>query len=347
MSSATPKILVSRHALKTIKQKNPIYFNFPKRNFKSSEETPWPIYMQIAGYTAAFLTIPYTFSVVVSESNVFRDYLEGEKKSPHDEGLSSSSSSWEGLGRKVVSLVRWYWGKKDHIPYVEEIERLQKQDKDNEGIQNYSMENEDSVVMRINQERIEMESNDDVKVVLESEGIIEEGLVLKGNASVADQLFSKKNPKTKYDPYKPIILTIEDKKSNHYGETKDNELSDLSEDISFSEKQNILKLANIYSMWNYFPPSASPPASSSSSESNNKKSPIISPSKPSSATINTMNYRIEELRYEIADLQKMLTDPMCTRNRDDMEKEVKELNNEISMLRRERRKIQLKKLITF
>ena len=333
---STPKILLSRHALQTMKPKYPIHFTFPKKKFKTSAETPWPISLQIAGYTAAILAVPYTFSVIVSESRLIRDSLEGECKGrgsgSGESGDVQDQSNSEGVGRKIVSLVRWYWGTNDHIPYIEVLEQ---KEKEGSGIA-YSLENEDNVGSRLNQDRIEKESNNSVKVVLESEDIVQDGVILKGNAPIAEQLFSAQHGDGKqFDKSKPIVVTIEDDDNTS---TDDDELNtDIpSLDEDHSAKKEISNLSTIYAMWNYFPPS---------SPSTNQTISISSQS--SSAGMNTIQIRIEELQHEISDLRKMMNDPMCVRDRDDMDQEMKNLRMEMNFLRREKRKANLKKLIPF
>ncbi len=356
MASSSPKILLSRRALQTIKPKHPIHFTFPKTKFKPTAEIPWPKSIQIAGYTAVALSIPYTFSVIVAQSPYFRDFLEGECM--NDTTGDGEAGGYEPIGRKIVKAVRWYWGVNDKIPYVELLER-KKLDANFTGTE-YSLENENSLVLRMNQEQIEKESNEDVKVVVETVGgVIQDGIILKGNLSLSDQLLSPENINTggKLDSSRPIIVTIEDKDITSDGKTssgmndddddddhnndvlENGILSSLANGDTSITKKEINNLAAIHTMWNYFPPS------SSSNDNQSQTSKVLQ--SPSSAHLNSLNLRIEELEHDIAELQKLLIDPMCTRDRDDMDNEMKVFRSEMNMLKREKRKANLKRWIPF
>mmetsp|Transcript_4752 Transcript_4752/g.6994 ORF Transcript_4752/g.6994 Transcript_4752/m.6994 type:complete len:188 (+) Transcript_4752:771-1334(+) len=116
-------------------------------------------------------------------------------------------------------------------------------------------------------------------------------------------------------------------------------VGELSTSSSSSADKDIGNLCTIYSTWNYF----SPEMINASTEN----APSIGTTKSSSSSFDSTQLRIEELQYNIDELQKSLMDPSCTRDRDDMESEIKQMKNEIGFLNRERRMAKFKRLLPF
>ncbi len=303
--------------------------------------------MQVAGYSAVAISIPYTIGVVISESRDARDYLEGDG--------GGGGGGEVTMGRKIVGLVRWYWGEEDKIPYVEYLEKksskinsenLNKGD-DNECECETSIENEDKTVWRLNQDRIEKDCLSDVKVSIDCDGMVQNDVVLKGNSTLGEQLHSANGniaaaaAATSQNVF--VSFQDDDVNTNVDDSVEENSLKDLADDmdssISHEEALSVVKeignLSTIYSTWNYFPPEAI--------ETNTKNRPSIG----STSSFHTTQLRIDELQYNIDELQKSLMDPSCTRSRDDMESEMREMKLEIASLKRERRMAKLKKLFPF
>lgn len=325
MSSSSP-LLLSRRALLQLKSKYPQHFTPPKSSFKPKEnEAPWPMWMQIAGYSAVAIAIPYTLGVVITQSRRLIDSLEGEASGG---GVGGNGNT--GIGRTIVRSLRWYWGQEDHIPYVEYLEKRSNKQKVDEEI---SLENEDDTYRRLNQERIERDAQNDINVVIESEGVVKHD-ILKGNSPLIQQLTSSEG---KYDPSKGVIVSFQDD-----SETQDDSTTDdfnQSNDIFIYSEPNtsvkeIMNMSTIYAMWHYFPPV----------EEMNVTSMM---NKTSSKWMSPLDIRIDELKYKMTELQKSMNNPLSTRDRDDMEKEMKEMRKELGSLRREKRKANLKKLFPF
>lgn len=318
---STSKILISRRAMLQIKPKYPKLFTPPKSSFKTKKEEPWPFYLQMAGYSALALAIPYSIGVVIMQSNKTKDDLEG---------YVGRIVSDESMGRKVIRLLRWYWGKEDDIPYVEYLERKQLTDKNEE--EEYSLEIEDSSVLRRNQDRIERDGYEDVKVIVDSEGMVKED-IFKGDVSLTEQLISKdKNYITTLNTvvsFQDDVLSEGDDLqaiTDNFGHTPEM-------DKKNSSLQAIMDLSTIYAMWNYFPPQ--------------EESSLASSSTKTGPWSNSLQIRIDELQYNMDELQKLLNDPLCTRDRDEMEGEIREMKKELGTLKRERRIGKLKKLVSF
>ena len=335
MSSPLPPILLSRRLLLQVKSKYPKHFSPPKSSSKAkATETPWPLWMQIAGYSALVVSIPYTIGVVITQSRTLIDLLEGDYK---EDDVHSDGS----IGRTIMKGLRWYWGTDDEIPYVEYLEN---ESKLKEGIhfdKEISLETENKTVSRRNQKRIEIDGSCDVSVVVESEGVLNNE-TYKGNISLTDQLLQSE---MKYNPSRGILVTIEDAfEKNGNGDNDDNEsnsIPEISTELRLTNEGNknikdIMEMATIYSMWHYFPPIQEMNAAS-----------ILSKSSSSSGWTDPLQLRLDELQYKITELQQMLKDPFCTRDRDDMENEIKEMKREITTLKRERRIAKLKKVIPF
>ena len=325
---STPKILLSRRAMLQMKSRYPKLFTPPKSSFKKKKEEPWPFYLQMVGYSALALAVPYSIGVVIMQSNKMKDDLEGE---------IGRVDGDETMGRKVVRLLRWYWGNEDEIPYVEYLERKQLVSKNEE--EEYSLEIEDNKVLRKNQDRIERDRYEDIKVIVESEGMVKED-VFKGNASLTEQLISKdKN----YITSSNVVVSIQDDESKEdklqasNGTIKDTALDNFIDtpvmDKKNSSLQAIMDLATTYAMWNYFPPQEQTSVASSTGKTGQWS--------------NSLQIRIDELQYTMNELQKSLNDPLCTRDRDDMEQEIKEIKKELGVLKREKRFGMLKKLVPF
>lgn len=327
------QLLISRRALLQLTPKYPKLFSAPKSTKKPPTETPWPKWMQIAGYTAAAMAVPYTIGVVITQSRIWIDQLEGECGRYDDDKNNS-------IGRKIVSALRWYWGTEDEIPYVDylEQEKLKMGDSNSASTdtdpleQEISLENEDKTLWRKNQERIERDIHSDVKVSLESEGVIRDD-VFKGNVSLVNQLLSNER---NYDPSKGIVVTFQDDEDDNKrdgAKAKVLQETESSMDDNKSNIKQIMRMAEIYDMWHYFPPVKELNASSIITRSSSWMSPL--------------EIRIEELQHNIGEVKKLLGDPNCTRDRDDMEMEIREMRKEIDTLRREKRNAKLKKLIPF
>jgi hypothetical protein len=345
---SSPQILVSRRTLQRLKPKYPKLFNPPKGSGKSAaKETPWPRYMQIAGYTAAGIAVPYAMSVLISESNTLRTYLEGEC----DETHNGSSGENMTIGRKIVSYVRWYWGIEDEIPYQEYLELKLKDGKSSTSAEEeLSMIHEDKTIYRKIQDQIERDSHAPLKVEVENDGIIKED-VFKGNIPMSEQLQLTSSEKEKFDISKNIYVEFQDDIATIDDNSNDSTSSSNLDDLNFVEEststaKDIGNRATTYTLWNYVP-SPSTRQTAAVQSNSNKNNGNNNNNKPSASPYDSTQIRIEELQHNITDLQKLLTDPSCTRDRDDMEKEVKDLKRELSQIKREKRFAKLKKFVPF
>jgi len=340
--TSTP-ILVSRRVLRQLKPKYPNHFSPPISKSKpKKEEPPWPRWMQIVAYTAAAASVPYSFGIVISESNTFRQYVEGECV---EEGEN------EGLGRKIVNLFRNVWGKEDEIPYVEYLEKKVKSSKTRE--KEVSLGNEIKTKLRMNQHRIERDVLSNANVVVENEGIVIEGNV-KGDVyignigSIWETVSQTKtnNSDEHIKSTKNIILSFQDNDNQtHDEDTQYNNEVSMSDDTSTlttsitdlelerdSTARHLGDRTAIYSAWNVFDRLQK---SQDNKASNN------------TTIMDSTQIRIDELQFNITELQKLISDPMCTRDRDDMEIELREMKRELNATKRQKRIAKLRKLVPF
>ena len=335
MSTKVPSILLSRRAMMHLKTKQPKYFTPPKSPPKKDKDPGWPMWMQVAGGVAATLAIPYTFSVFVMQSNNFRDYLDGEIETADDD------DGEEAFGRKVVRMVRWYWGTPDEIPYVEYLEQQNTplSSSSNEEPE-FSMLNEDKAIQRMIQDRIERSSRVDINVAIEADGGVVKEEILRGDKSLTEQLISN-NTEANYDTSRGLILSFQDEETNSTGisTSQDEVMLDMNDENSHqTNTREIINLSSIYGMWNYFPPQEETSAASLITNRSRNGGDSWS---------NHLQIRMDELQYKTDEIQKLLNDPMCTRDRDEMEREMKGMRNQLVQLRREKRMAKLKKLVSF
>ena len=349
---SSPQILLSRRALLQLKPKYPKHFTKPKSTKKAdTKETPWPFYMQVAGYTAAAAAVPYTIGVIIKESRDVREYLEGDYMDDKTD---------DTIGRKVVGFVRWFWGEEDDIPYVEYLERhdttsataTSKNNNESSTIA-YSLDNEEKQFSRRNQDRIEKDVNSNIKVLVESEGMMKDD-VFKGNEPLENQLLHSyaNDDHDQLDHLEELYVSIQDDVDEVGAAEGGGMLTNSSlEDIPFHEQVSTAKeignMSTIYAMWNYFPPQGGGNSKASSSTESSSSSSSSSSSASTIPSFDSTMIRIEELQYNMAELQKSMADPMCTRDRDDMDREMREMRSEVGSLKRQKRMAKLKKLISF
>lgn len=339
----SPQILLSRRVLRQIKPKYPTHFSPPKSSSSSntsSAETPWPKWMQFAGYGAVAIAIPYTIGVVISESRDLRDYLEGDSGGNTGAGAGAGGGEEVTMGRKIVGWVRWYWGEEDDIPYIEYLERKSNDNHHSEA----SIGNEAKTIWRLNQDRIEQACDSDVTVSIECDGMMKDDVAFKGNLPLGEQLLAANgtisaDSKNVFVSFQDETDAIADNNSNAEGNTLNDLLDGMDGNISQEDESSPVKeignLSTTYSTWNYFPP-----------QNDTNVSPTIGTTK-SSSSFDTTQLRIDELQYNIDEIQKSLFDPSCTRDRDDMEAEMRQMRLEIGTLKRERRVAKLKKFLPF
>lgn len=335
--SSSPPLIISRRAFQRLSKQYPKHFESSTTKLKGANattkktETPWPRSLQIAGYSAIALSIPYTFGTIISESPNLRGWLE-----ENDQLNTDGQLTW---GQLVVSWVRWGWGEKEleGIPYTEDSP------------QEKSLKSDVPVRTRSEQVAIEQSILSDVKLRMktksrfgeennisaeeEREGSVSGKMLL----SNSDEIYTSLTGNAK-SPNERIIVNFEDDadESQFQGATlmSVGEFPQQYGDVKSYTPYDLMKRrASRWPLWSV--------------------NPIVTPSSDgTTSTKNTVRtkydptkMRIDELEYNISDLRKALQDPLSTRSFDDMEDELQRCREELRTLKRRRRLQKLGSLI--
>jgi len=332
--------IVSRRELRKLCQENQNLSKSSlssKKSFGAAEESSWPRSLQIAGYTAVALSIPYSICTYISESPQLRSRLEGDvnPKTDHDS---------LNVGRNIVRWVRMYWGKEEDVPYSSRIGTNVEEGKKKETP--LSFQNEASSKIRNEQVFISQMINSSVNVEV-SKGVGEDYLKgsVPGTVNTRDYnliwsyVSGRKQKENRNDQHglrnlrfefqneekenieNPFIEDSNTMMNSDYLETKS-----LEESTFDLDGEMLRKLTTTWSFWNYFPTSINsnlnkPESESSRSDLENKQ----------------LQPQIAKMEWSISELQKSLNDPLCTKDRDDMQQELEEIRKEMFRLKRERR----------
>lgn len=306
----------------------------PSKRDKSDDEKPWPKSVQIAGYVAGTVAVPYIILWTITSNPTLRE--------------------WCGPFMPLEKL-RPYFGKLewDAQNYSEEMESVKNKEKnqDDESALNdyYQFPEEEPYKTRRQQELVEAMNESDISVTL--------SLQSSSTASTPDEVVTKSiaantvaNPKTLLE-YFPSALggntTVavdfldrknEDSDANAFnaGENTDGTLitddaasfestgSFGSEHDLASESRQLGKATQTSSRWTYVA------MANDSTKKDTKKT--SSPTQLSETEIE-----IGRLEYEISELEKNLRDPMCTRSIDDMTTELRQAKKDLSRWKWRRR----------
>lgn len=293
--------LSSRHPNRLIlkpKQSNPR--SAPK------DESQWPKSLQMVGYAAVVVSIPYSISVIVAESAHVRSTIE-------DNGGN--------FGRSIIKWVRWYWGHQEEVPYFESIMEIKTNDNTGSTSEDrLQLRGEDSPVVRSTQAEIKKTTENNITFRLTSDGGLESTARMPGGTLLSDsKIFGE-------DMSKRLIISFDEHEENEEESmVEDGLLSHLGGSTSDYQRNSgvdLTRLTTIWSSWNHFPSDFL--ASTTSSVSG-------------TSAADSTEIKIDELTYNISELQKLLRDPLCTRDRDDMEVELQEIRIELRRLKRMRR----------
>jgi hypothetical protein len=349
MNAAAAKakpFIISRRALQGLKHKYPQHLK--EKSSKSSSKTDdsaWPKTMQRAGYTAVALAIPYSICIIIAESPRLRASLEGDP----------GSGTGDGLTRKMVNFIRWYWGKEDHIPYAEYVDNDRVA---GEGHTEVSLDSDISTVERVAQERIQEQLRDELKVKAETDGDGEERYgKIDGRVGASDvgkiwnTIGMGADQSAGMLPTQ-LYLTFEDdeRAESERGTNSENgsfgsdfkmgmelDAGNLSQNTAPS--QQIANLTSIWSAWYHFAEGMVGNANANTNASSTGSSNV------GPAAADPYYNSIEELKLMLQDVERDLNDPYCIKDRDDMETEIKRLRAELGALKKERRMHKLKKFV--
>ncbi len=314
----------------------------PSKRHKSDDDKPWPRNIQIAGYVAGTLAVPYIILWTITSNPTLRE--------------------WFGPVLPMDKL-RPYFGKMewDAQNYSEEMERAKSKEK-NEGDDSdlllyYQYPEEDPCDTRKQQELVEAFNESDIDVTLSlhssaSPSLPAEEIVTKtisaktvataqnllgyfpsalnskdGNATVAVDFLDRKGEDSDAESF---TTTVNDSAGTVDGTLMTDAASmtngfDSLDDLT-SQSRQLTKDSNTSSKWTYVPQAAG--------EASTKKG---SNTASSSQRISQMEIEMGRLKYEISELEKSLKDPMCTRSIDDITTELRQAKQDLSRLTWKRR----------
>jgi hypothetical protein len=330
-------IIASRRALERLSSKYPNHLLQIIKEKPKQDDTSWPIYMKRAGYAAIGLAIPYSLSVIISESPRLREMLEG------DPGTTDSSFS---MGRKIVEFVRWYWGRQDDIPYSEYVH--------NQHHNELSLPVGDvSFVKRREQQMIQDRLSSEVVTCVETNDNNDDQSTacraVKGNVRVSDapNIFQASGSQ------ESLCVTFPEDDSQETIPSHELDIFSRSVNTDQETSQDVIKttsdianLTTIWSAWYHFP-NSSPLSEESNKSGSLNQTGSISTNKTKQNQIDNYQPYIDELSHEIEIIQADLRDPQCSKDRDEMESRIQILKKEVQSLRRERRMYKLKQLFSW
>lgn len=329
-----------------IKKKRPE----PSKGPKSDDEKPWPRNVQIAGYVAGALAVPYIILWTITSNPTLREWL---------------------VPYIPLEKLRPYYGKVewDAQNYSEEMERAKNKEKNEDDesrlVGYYQFPEEDSFNTRKQQELIEAMNESDINVTLSlqsssshslpSEEIVSKTISAKtvanaknllqyfpsalsskgGNMNVAVDFLDRKNE----DNDTSSLNSTADKIDAFVGEIDGTLMTDADSIETDKSRGGIGRFYNLSagsrqlskdtqttSKWTYVPQTAG--------EGSRKKDAKKTSSTPQ---ISETEIEMGRLEYEISELEKNLRDPMCTRSIDDMSTELRQAKRELSRLRWKKR----------
>lgn len=311
-----------------IKKKKPD----PSTRPKSDDEKPWPKSVQIAGYVAGVVAVPYIILWTITSNPTLREwfgpYIPLEKLRP------------------FYGKLEW-----DAQNFSEEMERAKNkennQDDESQLTPYYQFPEELPVKTRREQELVEAMSESEINVTLSLQSpssapeVVTKTIAAKtvanmkslleyfpsasttmgGNATVAVDFLDQKEEDTGANSFNTTDGTLMTD-ADSFGSKMDGGFGSLH-DLA-SESQKLSKDTQTTSRWTYVPPT------NGSTSNDTKKS-------SRSQQISETEMEMGRLKYEIAELEKSLRDPNSTRSIDDMTTELSQAKRDLSRLKWKKR----------
>ena len=346
MATVTP-LVISRRVFQQLSKKNPkqIRPDVPPR-FKKKDDTSWPRSMRIAAYTAIGIAIPYSIGVVISESPRIRSQIEGDRAYiAADDEVESTTA-----GQKLVDFVRWFWGEEEHVPAGELIDTLDRDGNDAHAGLPVSLANDPPAHIRLEQAKIQNTIQSKIHVQVTStdgQGSITSPATISGDVPLdGNQLWNSLHQSEKgvgKDDEDSAILnrrvsvTVDDEDGENGNEIvfSDNTSSALllDEGITTNPATMLKQESVIKSPWDY---SGRASNANAQQEADTGASNKLSAEPQSLASMTADQIRMEELQWNINELQKSLLDPSCTRNMDEMQQELTNSKSQLRQLKRQK-----------
>jgi len=204
------------------------------------------------------------------------------------------------IGQSFVEYVRRYLGHEEIRPYSEAT------DCSNCDSPEYQFWGEESYATRLEQAEIEKRATSHMNMRISCDCESEQTKLVLGSTLLSDaKTWGEKMSKQ-------FIISFDDEEEKET--TSPFESTNTDED-------DLKSLTNIWPTWYHFP------------------SDFLTASKSSIASdvkTDQIEIRIDELAHNISQLQKSLRDPTCTRDRDDMERELQEYQSDLRKVKREK-----------
>lgn len=309
-TAAAPRLAISRRAWKAHESTLP---KVERVKPPKPEDKPWPRNMRIAGYVAAGIFIPYTTVWLITSNPSLREIL-----APY---LPLESI------RSHFGEVEW-----DAKSYSDQVEDQGKPLEP--GIYRYPLE--PSFKERQLEERIEEERSHDIttNIILVGDSQVQETKSLPGSTPatpkalaslIGTQAESQKIAVSFEDP-DPSSMMISDEMAGN-NETNSMETTAISGGLNLFDSPSastptrpLLQETQTYSSWHY----------------HLQGLPGVQDEKPPDRASDD---EIERLRLEftVKELERLLKDPSCTRDIDDMRAELKQAKSELSSRRWKKR----------
>lgn len=334
--STSSHTIISRRAVNQYLKKNK---DHPLNSFKKKpkpDETPWPRSLQMVGYGAMILAVPFCIGAAIVEIPSFRRFLQGGDE---DEIAVHTKPS---LGSLCVNAIRDFWGVEEFMPDEEQKWLLQQAEKTS----NRSFENEDPIHIREMQKEVgkishssqrikvmtypvtpgeafaygsqsSSESSSTETVISDGKMTMEDGMNENSRHHIMSKLGSAIDSNDGKTPIVAIEFLDEDEKEqvfiqpDEFGSVHTLKAEDFCDDLRVK--------TSTWSSWQYFPNASS--ASSSPSDSKTR--------------LSNDEIRKSELEWKLQQVKQQLTDPNCLRDIDEMQDELKSIEKE---LRRTKRK---------
>mmetsp|Transcript_2836 Transcript_2836/g.7787 ORF Transcript_2836/g.7787 Transcript_2836/m.7787 type:complete len:408 (+) Transcript_2836:253-1476(+) len=344
-------VVISRRAWLDFKQSQGIARRRPdpSKRAKQDDEKPWPRNMQIAGYVAGVIAVPYLILWTITSNPTLREWC----------------GPYIPLDKLRTHYGKLEWDARSYSEDMEETEnRIKNGNNETQlSVGYYQFPEEAPFHERRQQEATEAMHESHVNVTLS---------LLSSSSSIPEETVTKKIPartvaKTKdLLEYFPSIMSLTRGNStvavdfldkNHENNDTDNldstrplHLSDvpidLSSDGTLTTDANSMKNIKIgtkndgphelslggrqlmtetqtLSKWAYIPQAAG----ESSNKRTNDSSGVVKASQ-----LTQVDMEISRLKYNISELEKNLRDPMCTRSIDDMTTELGRAKRDLSRL---------------
>jgi hypothetical protein len=295
----------------------------PKAKPPPVDEKPWPVSVQIAGYVGGAVLVPYLLIWTITSNPTLRDLL----------GPYLPMDTF----RSHFGQLEW-----DVQSYVDEMQFPYDSDETNDpgadvvfvdrpvpNVQYYQFPGEPGFVQRQQQRRVDELDQSDVKVTIRvfenSNGVTQSSQdfvqsIPARTLANAQNLWAavKGAVQNAKDATTTVAVDFEDDDDTSSSDSSEITMQAYGQDASAGNPAKaLLKKTQIFSSWLYVSPAQQ------QLQQEEKTSDV--------------DMTISRLEYTVAELQRSLKDPTCTRDMDEMADELRNAKKELSGLRWKRR----------